>query len=223
MNKLEIIATSVEDITYLNTITQPIEIELCADMNDGGLTPDIDLVAACVNKSKHPVRVMIRNHDQGFYYHDDEINKMIGQIKVIKKLCRPAGFVFGCLTNDQKGIHFRNLQKLEAAATTHSNTFHRAIDSVIDAKDTIMILQQVGIKRILTTGGPTPILNNSLALTMLTNAGFDVLAGGGVNHDNAAELLKITNHIHTGSAIRVDNSFKNGFDQEKVNELLKLL
>ena len=102
MKKIEIIATGLKDIISLNEIQEPIEIELCGHMEHDGLTLNIYEVVKCVNESIHPVRVMIRTHNNGFNVSSEDINRMIDDIKYITKYCNPAGFVYGFLSDDQK-------------------------------------------------------------------------------------------------------------------------
>ena len=129
---LEIICITEEDIIQMNNLPKGFCIELCSDLDKDGLTPNINLVKKCVDLSIHPIRVMIRNHDNGFHYTKEEVDVMVNQIQDIKKICNPTGFVFGCLNKEGNAIDEIALEKLTNAAEGFSNTFHKAIEPIID-------------------------------------------------------------------------------------------
>lgn len=222
MNKLEIIAVSVEDIKLLNQVDFPIEIELCSGMDKDGYTPNYRVIKECVELSKHPIRIMIRNHNDGFYYDQADLDMMTKQIMDIIDFCEPKGFVFGCLDIENEQIDIEAMELLASAATGYSNTFHKAFDLLTDQED-IEMIKSFGINRILTQGGKENIINNRYRLKELAKLDYDFLLGGGVNLDNIEALFPITNHIHIGSAVRVEKSYQQPIDLKKMNEVIKLI
>ncbi|GAA4444441.1 hypothetical protein GCM10023156_02790 [Novipirellula rosea] len=61
-------------------------IEICSSLSSGGTTPSLGLVRQCVQRCQIPCMVMIRPHDGGFVYSDDDIRSMLHDIDVVKEL-----------------------------------------------------------------------------------------------------------------------------------------
>lgn len=222
MKKLEIIAQNIDDIKLLNEIDGPIEIELCSGMEADGLTPNYKVIKECVNNSKHPIRIMIRNHNKGFYYNPQEVKLMLDQIMQIIDFCEPTGFVYGCLTEGQNAIDYDTLELLSSASIGFSNTFHKAIEPVLEI-DNINSLKDFHIERVLTQGGKCEILQNVDKIKEILNSECEIILGGGINLDNISEVLSLTSHIHMGSALRINNSYKESLDVDKIKQVLSLL
>lgn len=222
MKKLEVIAVSIEDIKILNEVDYPLEIELCSGMTRGGFTPNYKVIKECVELSKHPVRVMIRNHDKTFYNTPEQVDMMCNQITSILEFCDPAGFVFGCLDRDEETIDEDALELLTTTAMGYSNTFHKAIDLVLSIEN-LDLLKDYGIERILTQGGIGHIMNNTYVIEKLAATGMDIICGGGVNIDNITALSDITKHVHMGSQLRIKDSYDETIDIRRVNANITLL
>src|SRR5688500_9549807 len=69
-------------------------IELCANLNEGGTTPGVGLIAAVVERSSLPVFVLIRPRAGDFVYSDDEIGVMSRDIALARRT-GIAGIVTG--------------------------------------------------------------------------------------------------------------------------------
>ena len=88
-------------------------IELCERIDLGGITPSRKLLCDVLSVSTIPINVMIRPRGGNFVYSEDEINQMFEDIQTFKSL--PVnGFVFGCLTPDNK-VDIPAMKKLMAA------------------------------------------------------------------------------------------------------------
>ncbi|MBX4373255.1 copper homeostasis protein CutC, partial [Mycobacterium tuberculosis] len=72
-------------------------IELVTGLAEGGLTPSYGVIERMCKELKIPVNVMIRPHSRGFCYSEEDIEIMIEDISICKKL-GAAGVVFGVLT-----------------------------------------------------------------------------------------------------------------------------
>ena len=216
--KIEIIATKLEDILILNELDYDIEVELCGGMEDDGLTPDMVVVEECVLASKHPIRVMIRNHNNGFYYSTQQLDEMLKQIKDIKTFCFPTGFVYGCLEENQDKMDEKAMLRLYEETKGYSNTFHKAIDRILKDQQ-LSKLHEVGMSRILTQGGLDIIENNKFMLMELIDYDFDTVAGGGITLDNYKEISNITKHIHIGRLARIKKSYDESIDVKTIKKL----
>jgi Uncharacterized protein involved in copper resistance len=49
------------------------QIELCKNLKDDGLTPDIDIVSKALNKVSVPIKIMVRPRKGNFIYSESEI------------------------------------------------------------------------------------------------------------------------------------------------------
>jgi copper homeostasis protein len=101
-------------------------IELCADLSNDGLTPDMELMHNVCTSLKIPVMVMIRPRAGNFIYSATEITRMKHEIDQAKK-AGAAGIVLGLLTPDNN-IDELNTRKLAGYASPLPVTFHKAID-----------------------------------------------------------------------------------------------
>jgi copper homeostasis protein len=219
MKKIEIIATGLKDIISLNEIQEPIEIELCGHMEHDGLTLNIYEVVKCVNESIHPVRVMIRTHNNGFNVSSEDINRMIDDIKYITKYCNPAGFVYGFLSDDQKKINLTAMEEFQLYTGKYDNTFHKAIDLLIGELN-IDCLKELGMNQVLTQGGITPVIENIEIFEKLTKISTKVIIGGGLTMNNYQSILKFADKLHFGRAVRINNSYNCDYDKQLIKKII---
>ena len=164
-------------------------VELCSGLDVGGLTPTAALISACAEVIE--VHAMIRPRAGDFVYAEEEIELMVYEVRNAKK-DGATGVVFGCLTHDSK-IDFAGTQRLVLAAQKAGlkTTFHRAFDFVPDQPKALVKLIELGVGRILTSGGkPTAIagLEDIKQLVKLANGHIEIMAGSGVNAMNAKTL-----------------------------------
>ena len=71
-------------------------VELCANMKEGGTTPDFEITQIAREKLTIDLNVMIRPRGGDFVYSDTEFEQMKAEILQFKKL-NVDGFVFGIL------------------------------------------------------------------------------------------------------------------------------
>ena len=75
-------------------------VELCADMEVGGTTPDLKTVQQSREKLTVDLYVMIRPRGGNFVYTDAEFQQMQADITALKQF-NVDGFVFGILKEDK--------------------------------------------------------------------------------------------------------------------------
>lgn len=168
-------------------------LELCADLDAGGTTPDRSLVIEVLSEVRVPVLVMIRPRPGDFVYTRAELDRMRDDIRIALEL-GAAGVVFGAL--DHSGCVDREAtRELLAAARGRSVTFHRAIDVTPDVLEAIDSLAALGVARVLSSGAAPSALEgvDSLA-AMVARAGnrLKIVAGGSVRAGNVAEIVRRT-------------------------------
>ena len=168
-------------------------IELCANLSVGGTTPSAELIGAVVGHVQLPVFVMIRPRGGGFVYTDDDIDAMTRDIELARK-AGVAGIVTGVLTSAVH-VDVEHTRTLTKAAAGLPVTFHRAFDSVANLPDALEQLIDVGVSRVLTSGGaPTALEGADVMASLVDQAGdrVAVIAGGGIREHNVREVIART-------------------------------
>jgi len=74
-------------------------IELCINLEVGGLTPSREDIATLIGIINIPVRILIRPKDGNFIYTEPEILQVISDIQFCKRL-RCEGVVIGALNKN---------------------------------------------------------------------------------------------------------------------------
>ena len=167
-------------------------IELCENLSVGGTTPSYGTVKICLEKLNIPIFPMIRARGGNFVYSKDEIEIMKEDIKVFKNL-GVKGVVLGCLTSDNK-IDLELTKTLVNLAYPMEITFHKAIDEISNPLDYIEDLVNIGIKRILTSGGEaTALEGKDLINDMIkkSNGRLKIVVAGKVTKENLNELSNL--------------------------------
>ena len=167
-------------------------IELCENLAVGGTTPSYGTVKICLEKLNIPIFPMVRARGGNFNYSKDEIEIMKEDIKLFKKI-GVKGIVLGCLTNDNK-IDLETTKELVDLAYPMEVTFHKAIDEISNPLDYIDALIDIGIKRILTSGGKaTALEGKDLINDMIrkSNKRLKIVVAGKVTKENLSELSSL--------------------------------
>lgn len=182
-------------------------LEVCSALAVGGTTPSFGLVEQCVADLQMPVVMMIRPHDGGFQYDNDHIETMLTDIEVAKSI-GVQGIVFGALTAERH-LDITACERLLDAAESLEATFHRAFDLVPDPMETFGQLESLGFTRLLTSGQQQSAMEGCQLIRELTHQSstLKVLAGSGVNAENAAELVRMTgvSEVHASASVQAED------------------
>jgi copper homeostasis protein len=184
-------------------------LELCANLAEGGTTPDEATVRAVVNAVAIPAFIMIRPRAGSFVYTDAELADMERQ--VVRAQTRGAnGIVTGALTAAD-AIDVLSVRRLVAAAGPLPVTFHRAFDRVADRERALDTLATLGVARVLTSGGAPTALDGADDIARLVRQAAGrliVVAAGGVRAHNVREVVARTGvaeiHAHLTAVGAVD-------------------
>ena len=167
-------------------------IELCENLAVGGTTPSYGTVKICLEKLNIPIFPMIRARGGNFVYSKDEIEIMKEDIKIFKEL-GVKGVVLGCLTSDNK-IDLELTKELVDLAYPMEVTFHKAIDEILNPLDYIDDLVNIGIKRILTSGGKVTALEGKDLINEMikkSNGRLKIVVAGKVTKRNLNGLSNL--------------------------------
>jgi copper homeostasis protein len=165
-------------------------IELCGSLNEGGITPSAALVQKVKQQIDLPVHVMIRPRGGDFNYSPAEFETMLGDV-VFAREQQVDGVVIGCLTLDG-AVDVHQTRELIEAARPLSVTFHRAFDMTRDLFEAMDVLVDLGVDRLLTSGGQSSVDAGLETLIQLVNrsAGrIAVMPGGGINENNIKQIV----------------------------------
>jgi copper homeostasis protein len=168
-------------------------LELCVDLAHDGCTPPIELAAACMAAVAIPVIVMVRPRPGNFVFSGAEIDAMCGAIGDLSAR-GAAGFATGVLAPTGE-IDRSATARLVAAAGDLPVTFHRAFDRVPNIGDGIETLADLGVRRVLTSGGAESAVAGLDVLRALVDwaAGrIEVVAAGGVRPFNVERVVEST-------------------------------
>lgn len=165
-------------------------LELCDNLFDGGTTPSAGMIAAVKAAVRIPVFVIVRPRGGGFEYTRDELGVMRLDVEAARML-GVDGIVVGALTRETR-VDSEQLRPLIDAAGALPVTFHRAFDLARDQEQALETLIQLGVARVLTSGGAPTALEGVERIAALARRGSGqivVMAGGGVREETVQEIV----------------------------------
>src|SRR5699024_6757771 len=216
---LEVIATNIQDVIDANQYGAD-RIELCANMDEDGLTPSIGLIEEASKLSRIPIHVMVRTHNRGFVYNALDQQEMLSDIDYIKQT-NAAGIVVGMLTYEGVVDEYF-LKKVIDRAEGLNITFHRAFDAArIQFEALQTLLKYDDVQTILTLGGDGYASENLPLLSEMSKFAKDnstiVMPGGGINESYVKQFVDEFGYIHVGSGLRLDVTYGSGMSQRLVH------
>ncbi len=129
-------------------------VELCVGLELGGLTPSQALVEA-THETGIPAHALVRCRPGGFTYDDDELALMEREVRTVLR-SGAAGVVVGALRPDRTldDDALRRFVDAARSVSAHAEvTLHRAVDHAADPVATAARLADLGLTRVLTSGG----------------------------------------------------------------------
>lgn len=177
-------------------------IELCANLVEGGTTPSMGMLLSVVRSVRNVgVQVIVRPRGGNFVYSEAEIAVMCRDLEAIAQVSMEArtriGVVLGALT-PAGDVDVPTMRRLKNAAGTLPVTFHKAFDETPDLLASYQALCQLGVERVLTSGGPHPaieglkVLAELVRLSRVQASAPSVLIGGSVRPSNVQAILAAT-------------------------------
>jgi len=182
-------------------------VELCANILEGGTTPDFELARKVRGELSIKMNVMIRPRGGDFVYTDGEFEQMRSEIEQFKKI-NVDGFVFGILNKDNSFNLERN-KELVALASPIPCTFHRAFDVVSNVYESLELLIDCGFQTVLTSGQGENVMEGIEVLQTLVekaNGRIVVMPGGGLRATNIRMLDQKVNAFYYHSSATTDSS-----------------
>jgi len=206
-------------------------IELCVNLEMGGLTPSPGLAHMALNTGLE-THALIRPRAGGFVYSDTEKELILAEIHALKYL-GIHGFVVGAL-KENKEIDTTLIGEIAKITKGKELTFHRAFDDMAEWKDGVDVLKFFKFKRVLTSGRAANVDEGFINLNEIKDCfgtELELMIGGGVNTKNvdriAHEIEPSAIHFSGSNVIQDKNSLFGGsrmqIDEKKVYEILTAL
>ena len=178
-------------------------LELCANLAVGGTTPDLGILNEVLQWATVPVQVLVRPRGGNFVYTGDELTALLRDIALVRE-AGAHGIVTGALTSGGRIDLPATMQMLEAARPLRL-TFHRAFDATPDHFRGLAELRELGVERVLTSGGAATAEAGIPVLAQLVTraAGrIAIMAGGSVRANHARRIVEQTGvselHLQAG-------------------------
>ncbi|GHU42847.1 copper homeostasis protein CutC [Clostridia bacterium] len=201
-------------------------IELNSGLELGGLTPSLGAVQLCQSLFKIPLIAMIRPRGGGFCYSSLEFEQMLKDAELILE-AGAQGLAFGILREDGSLDEERNgrLAHLVAQEKGREAVFHMAFDVCTDdAIAALTVLKDLGITRLLTTGRKANALAGAEHLRdYITANQIEILPGGGIRTNNAAEVLKCTKTTQLHGRYHIERDGSQVIDGAGLKEYVKYI
>ena len=182
-------------------------VELCRDLEIGGLTPSAEDIEYCVRTLGLRTHVLVRPRPGNFCYSEAEVAEIERTVMQCKTLGAHA-VVVGFLTADGR-IDVALTRRIAQLAAPMEVTFHRAFDEARqDPLEALRAVVDSGCTRLLTSGqAPTApegaavikrLVEHAALLTSqnpqshIHNSTFTILAGAGITPANVRQLIEAT-------------------------------
>lgn len=164
-------------------------IELCEQLELGGVTPSEDLLRAALEVSVLPVNVLIRPRGGDFVFSEEEVRQMLESIRLCRRL-GANGVVIGALTPGG-AVDLPLMRRLMAEARPLSVTFHRAFDVCADPLSALEDIIALGCNRLLTSGHAADAFEGRYFIGRLVaqaSGRIVIMAGCGVRPSNIGQI-----------------------------------
>jgi copper homeostasis protein len=194
-------------------------IELCENLAVGGVTPSSGAIWSA-KKTNLSVHVLIRPRRGDFRYQEPELYVMHHDI-VAARMLGASAVVLGILGANRR-IDRRKMRPMIEVARPMSVTFHKAFDNARDPFEALDDLIELGVDRVLTSGGSSTAREGLPVLAELArrSAGrIAVMAGGSIRREDIRPLIEAgLREIHIGSAACRDGVTDSSIVRELVEE-----
>jgi copper homeostasis protein len=168
-------------------------IEICSALGLDGLTPSLALVKYAKEYLNTELHIMLRPRSGNFFYSSLEILEICRTLEEFATIVGIDGVVFGCLTEDLS-ICVEQAKEIIRYAEGYNleTTFHRAIDMSANYFESIQTCIDLGINRILTSGGKKDVTSGLTTLKKIVSLygkDIEIMAGSGINIDNIGDVI----------------------------------
>jgi copper homeostasis protein len=189
---LEIVCETIDDALAAERAGAD-RLELCSGLEAGGLTPSLGFALETLALVGVPFVAMVRPRRGDFVYTTAQLAVMERDVGLLLE-AGASGVVFGCLSAERQ-VAEGQVARLVAAGGDAETVFHRAFDRVGDPMAELEALIELGITRVLTSGGAKTALEGADRIRALIEraAGrIEILPAGGIREHNVEEVIRRT-------------------------------
>jgi copper homeostasis protein len=193
-------------------------VELCSALDEGGVTPSYGFIEKALSLGDIEVNVLIRPRSGDFLYSSEEVDIMCQDIRQCVNM-GVNGIVVGALRHDGY-IDFDICRRFVDLAEDVSLTFHRAFDMCCKPMIALEEVIRLGFDRILTSGLASSAWEGRELISRLhqqADGRVKIMAGGGINPDNAAKIIRATGVSEIHASARRNVCSKMLFQPKNVN------
>ncbi len=168
-------------------------IELCTNLECGGLTPSIEDIDYCVRVLGLRTHVLVRPRESDFCYTPGEVAEIEQSVAECHRL-GAAAVVVGFLDKEGR-IDTALTRRMVELASPMEVTFHRAFDEARqNPLDALKAIADAGCHRLLTSGQRPTALEGATVIKQLVDfaSHLKILAGSGVTPANVRQLVEAT-------------------------------
>nr|WP_307487419.1 copper homeostasis protein CutC [Eubacterium multiforme] len=172
-------------------------VELNSALYMGGLTPTVASLILTKKNTNLKVICMVRPRGAGFCYDKEDYETILLDVKSMMEN-GADGIAFGCLDSEGNIDISKTKEVIEIVKSYGKDkevVFHRAFDCVNNPYDSMEILIDLGVDRVLTSGLEEKAIYGIKLLKDLQKKYGDrieILAGSGMNSENAREFMEST-------------------------------
>lgn len=167
--------------------------ELNSSLSLGGLTPSVGELTIAKAHTHIPILTMLRPRSGGFCYTQLEYETMLSDACALLE-AGADGLVFGCLSPNGD-IDAGRLFHLLEIGKGKELVFHRAFDMIPDWKRGLDLLINVGVTRVLTSGGVPSVsqaMDRIAEMIEFASGEIQILPGGGIKQHNVRQIVEGT-------------------------------
>lgn len=169
-------------------------IELCRDLEVGGLTPICKDIVHCKLVLGLRVHVLVRPRGGDFCYNEEELDMIRREIDVCQQNGADA-VVMGFLTREGK-IDEALTREMVCRARGMEVTFHRAFDEIRqNPQEALEAVIRCGCHRLLTSGCQSSAWEGRGVIKDLVRQAqgrIKILAGAGITPENVHDIISYT-------------------------------
>ncbi len=192
-------------------------IELNSALSVGGLTPSLASLIRLKKETDLKIICMVRARAAGFCYDKEDVDIMLEDAKIMLEH-GADGIAFGFL-NEDCSLNVGDTKKMVDLIHKYDGeaVFHRAFDVTKDPFIAIEQLIDLGVDRILTSGQKNKAVEGKELIKELQSrygSQIEILAGSGINSENAKELMDYTGITQVHSSCKnykSDSTTKSNF------------
>jgi len=200
---IEVVASSVEDaLAALRGGASRLEVAVRLDQ--GGLTPPLELVQEIAHRTNLRQRVMLRENVGFSIGSSAELETLKGKARKLAAL-NVDGIVLGWVKDGQ--LDFEGIRQIVAVAPAINFTVHNAIERTSDPLSTLRALKQFpNVDRVLVSGGGLSIPERIARLQLYRRVlgAKPRIVAGNLSFESAPQILAATGiaEFHFGDAVR---------------------